>query len=750
MIKINTWRCLLLLISAALIFSNCSPDTRSSEKRNNASSNSEEEGTAKMVEILKSTHGQIDPMKVGYFLNTVRAENYKIIMEESQSIDKRLQANAQYAYELINSGKSAEAIMELQPLIEKFKTNGVDPNNIYAAHRLLALAYMRLGEQDNCIGKNNSESCIIPIQGGGIYTLKQGSETAIKIYEDMLKYKPDDLESIWMMNIAHMTLGQYPDKVPPQWLVPPEVFNSEFDMLPFENIAGKLNISRVGLSGGSCVDDFNNDGFLDIIASSWGIYDQVRIFLNNGDGTFTDHTEKSGIMGITGGLNMIHADYDNDGNKDILILRGAWFADSGKIPNSLLKNNGDGTFSDVTIASGLFSQYPTQAAVFSDFNNDGWLDLFIGNESSQNINAPCELFINERGFFRNIIEDSGLGYVRGVVKGVCSGDVNNDGWQDIYLSVLGQPNMLFLNEGDGSFRFKDVSQTAGVTDPLESFPTWIWDYNNDGHLDIFAASYNITNQKAPEILISSFYGKSYDNFVPKIYHNNGDGTFSEVSKKMGLSEPMLAMGSNFGDLDNDGFPDFYIGTGAPSFTSIVPNKMYRNNQGKSFQDVTTSGRFGHIQKGHAVSFGDFDNDGDQDIFHVLGGAFEGDVYGDAFFENPVGNKKNWVTLILEGTESNRSAIGARIKIATQQKNGREQIFYQVVSTGGSFGANSLQQETGLDEATAIKSIEVKWPNAAQSVQVFENIKINSFVKIVEGANDVEYLERKAFSFGLPQ
>src|SRR5690606_18429833 len=138
---------------------------------------------------------------------------------------------------------------------------------------------------------------------------------------------------------------------------------------------------------------------------------------------------------------------------------------------------------------------------------------------------------------------------------------------------------------------------------------------------------------------------------PKIYHNNGDGTFSEVSKKMGLSEPMLAMGSNFGDLDNDGFPDFYIGTGAPSFTSIVPNKMYRNNQGKSFQDVTTSGRFGHIQKGHAVSFGDFDNDGDQDIFHVLGGAFEGDVYGDAFFENPVGNKKNWVTLILEGTES---------------------------------------------------------------------------------------------------
>ena len=108
---------------------------------------------------------------------------------------------------------------------------------------------------------------------------------------------------------------------------------------------------------------------------------------------------------------------------------------------------------------------------------------------------------------------------------------------------------------------------------------------------------------------------------------------------MRLAEPIFAMGSNFGDLDNDGFLDFYIGTGAPSFTALVPNKMYRNNNAKTFQDVTTSGRFGHIQKGHAVSFGDFDNDGDQDIFHVLGGAYEGDVFTDAFFENPIGNKK---------------------------------------------------------------------------------------------------------------
>ncbi len=741
---------LLFVVIVMLNMNSCSSDNKQLKEQSQLTAESEEDGTAKMVKLLKEAHAQIDPMKVGYHLNSIKAENFKSQMIAAGSINEQLQANAQYAYELINAGKSAEAIVELHSLIEKFEKNGVDKKNIYNAYRLLALAYMRLGEQDNCIAKNNSESCIIPIQGEGVYSLKQGSETAIGIYENMLKINPEDLESMWMLNIAYMTLGQYPDKVPAQWQIPLSAFKSDYEMPAFKNIANQLAISTVGLSGGSCVDDFNNDGLLDIIASSWGIYDQVKVFLNNGNGTFRDHTEKSGIKGITGGLNMIHADYNNDGFKDVLILRGAWFADSGKVPNSLLKNNGDGTFSDVTIACGLLSKHPTQTATWNDFNNDGWLDLFIGNETSQKIDAPCELFLNDKGLFKNITDQAGLGQIRGMVKGVTSGDVNNDGWQDIYVSILGHSNKLFENSGTSSgnanIHFKEVTQVAGVGEPIESFPTWMWDYNNDGNLDIFAASYNISSQKAAEILTSNFLGNSFDSFVPKVYQNNGDGTFSERSKEMGLSEPMFAMGSNFGDLDNDGFLDFYIGTGAPSFTSLVPNKMYRNNKGESFQDVTTSGRFGHIQKGHAVSFGDFDNDGDQDIFHVLGGAFEGDVFGDALFENPIGNQKSWLTLVLEGTTSNRGAIGAKIKITTQQKNGTEQVFHQVVSTGGSFGSSSLQQEIGLDEAVVIKEIEIKWPNAAQSIDLYENININHFVKITEGSKEVEYLERPAFSF----
>ncbi len=742
---------LLFFVSIIYTINSCSSDDKPLKNQIDLPSEQKEDGTAKMVKLLKKAHNQIDPMNVAYHLNSFRVENFKSIMNNAGSLSEQLQANFNYAYELINAGKSAEAIMELHSLIEKFEKNGVSADGIVSAYRLLATAYMRLGEQDNCIGKNNSESCIIPIQGGGVYSLKQGSVTAIQIYENILKSNPDDLESLWMLNVAYMTLGQYPDQVPSQWRIPLNAFHSDYEMQPFKNVSMQLNISTIGLCGGSCMDDFNNDGFLDIIASSWGTNDQVKIFFNNGDGTFKDQTEFSGIKGITGGLNMIHADYNNDGYKDVLVLRGAWFDGSGKIPNSLLKNNGDGTFSDVTLESGLLSRYPTQAATWSDFNNDGWLDLFIGNESSQNIDAPCELFINEKGIFRNITEQTGLGQLRGLVKGVTSGDVNNDGWQDIYVSVLGQSNKLFLNKGasvgSSGIQFEDATHIAGVQDPFESFPTWIWDFNNDGNLDIFAGPYNTnTTQKPAAILASSYFGKSFNEFVPKNYQNNGDGTFTEMSKKMGLSEPMHAMGSNYGDLDNDGFLDCYIGTGSPDYTSLVPNKMYRNNKGKTFQDVTTSGRFGHIQKGHAVSFGDIDNDGDQDIFHVLGGAYEGDVFGDAFFENPIGNKKSWITILLEGTSSNKSAIGARIKITTQQKNGKKQIFHQFVSTGGSFGSSSLQQETGLDDAVAIKEIEIRWPNAAQTVEVFENIDINRFVKITEGGNDAEYLERQAFSF----
>ncbi len=189
------------------------------------------------------------------------------------------------------------------------------------------------------------------------------------------------------------------------------------------------------------------------------------------------------------------------------------------------------------------------------------------------------------------------------------------------------------------------------------------------------------------------------------------------------------MGSNFGDLDNDGWLDFYIGTGSPEFTSVVPNRMFRNVDGISFEEVTSAGGFGHIQKGHGVSFADLDNDGDQDIYAVLGGAYEGDNYPNVCFENPT-SENNWIILKLEGIKSNRSAIGTKLKLDLE--NGRT-IFYSI-NTGGSFGANSLQAEVGLGQSELIQTLTVIWP--CSKAQIFNSVAVNKKYTLTEGENEL--------------
>ncbi len=714
------------------------------------------DGTAQMINLLKEAAAEIDPMRISYFRNAYRAEQYGQHLQKATDFKTQLKGYEYYSNELLKAGDSERAVMMIEQLfgqLEHLKFE--DKQILYQINKLRALAYMRLGEQNNCLNRFNASRCIMPFEKDGVYEMQTSVRTAISIYEKLLAEKPDDFESMWMLNFAYMALGEYPEKVPPRWRLNPKEFRSDYEIPRFPNIAHKLGINTVGLSGGTCVDDFNNDGFLDIFASSWGFDDQIRLFINNGDGTFIETTQSSGLLGLTGGLNMNHCDYNNDGFLDVFVLRGAWFDAYGTIPNSLIRNNGDGTFTDVTVEAGLLSHYPTQTAAWADFNNDGWLDVFIGNESLRENNPyPCELYINNgNGTFTNKIEASGLLPLKAMTKGVTAGDVDNDGYPDLYISYLNASNRLLINNGanpEGIVSFRDAPSKSQVIEPISSFPCWMWDYDNDGWQDIFVASFNLNYAESNSSVVAATAAMNYRGQLaggePRLYRNNGDGTFTEKSKAMNLTEGMFAMGSNYGDIDNDGWLDFYLGTGEPSYTAVVPNKMFRNNAGKTFQDVTTAGGLGHVQKGHAVGFGDFDNDGDQDIFSVMGGAYEGDVFGDALFLNPMGTENNWVTLVLEGTISNRSAIGARVKIEAATIDGEELVFHRTVNTGGSFGGNSLQLETGLGKAAIVNSITVQWPNAQRTVETFRNIEVNRVLKLKEGSGRVEYLERRQFQF----
>ena len=681
--------------------------------------------TFSMVDTLKTLYLEGNPINY-YHWNEKLAALYLAQISKVEP-EKKIITWFKYCQQLLKAGEIQTCINEIENLIIRQQLTYQDliTKDLLPIIDLLAISYLRLGEVNNCQNNHNSYSCILPLKDQAFHIDVNGSKKAIEIYTQIYEKFPNDNYK-WLLNLAHMTIGEHPNNVPERYRINYPNWNIEQKKIKaFKEVSLKLGIAQDGLSGGVSIDDFNNDGLLDIFITSYGMSDQSKLYTNTSNG-FIDTTEEAGLTGIVSGLNCIHADYDNDGNIDIFVLRGAWLGEGGNHPNSLLKNNGDGTFTDVTKSAGLLSFHPTQTASWADVNNDGYLDLFIGNESNEKQSHPCELYINQKdGSFIEESSNYNLSSIEGFIKGVVFGDINNDKWPDLYISVMGGNNLLFKNNFG---KFENISETAGVQGPNFSFPTWFWDVNNDGFNDILVASYDTRNiQNVAGDFVKELQGEKVLSDKSKLYINNGDETFSEQSNAFNIDKSFYAMGSNFGDLDNDGWLDFYIGTGSPEFTSVVPNRMFRNVDGISFEEVTSAGGFGHIQKGHGVSFADLDNDGDQDIYAVLGGAYEGDNYTNVCFENPT-FENNWVILNLEGVQSNRSAIGTKLKLDLD--NGRT-IFY-TINTGGSFGANSLQAEIGLGQSEMIQTLTIIWPSS--DTQIFNSVAVNKKYKLSEGQN----------------
>jgi hypothetical protein len=682
-----------------------------------------------------------------YYANKLRARNMLKKAKQSGS-SASFKQKMRLGYELLSAGETQAAIKAFQRIEAEMDSLGEkDAKSRFRLASALAISNLRLGEQENCIANHNPESCIMPIAGGGVYQLTRGPEKAAKIYLKLLKKKPEMIEARWLLNLCHMTLGTWPDSVPEAYRINPAAFASNQEIGRFPDVAMRLGVDENATAGGICLEDFDQDGDLDIIVSAMALDAQMKYFRNEGDGSFSDQTEQSGLSGQLGGLNINHADFNNDGFADVLVLRGGWGQKGGEIPNSLLQNNGDGSFTDVTREAGVFQMRPTQAAAWADFNLDGWLDLVVFNESSKQDNYPTECYLNQKdGTFVDMAAEAGLTHI-GYFKGVVAADFNNDGAADLYVSDFKGENLLYLNEtqsGDGAIRFKESGILAGVALPKESFPVIAWDYNHDGLEDIMVFSYSLKNSVE---VIKDYLGQPFNlEFKPALYRNMGDGTFEESASEAGLRKALLAMGVNFGDLDNDGWLDIYVGTGAPNYEVLFPNRMFRNDGTGKFQDVTTSGGFGHIQKGHGIAFGDWDRDGDQDVYANMGGAFEGDIFQNALFQNP-GHGNNWIVLRLEGVKSNRAAIGARVKLVVTE-NGKPREIFRTVSTGGSFGSAPFQVEVGLGKAAFVDQLEIRWPVANAAPQLISNLQANHAYHIKEGESVAKELAYSPIS--LPQ
>jgi hypothetical protein len=371
--------------------------------------------------------------------------------------------------------------------------------------------------------------------------------------------------------------------------------------------------------------------------------------------------------------------------------------------------------------------------VWADIDNDGFLDLFIGNEK-----APCQLFHNNGdGTFEDISHAAGIDQMT-FAKGVTAADYDQDGYVDFFVSVFNGTKYLYHN--NHNLTFTDVAKEAGVQDSTFSFATWFFDYDNDGWPDIFLTGYSLNSI---DDVLRSYLKQPVaqaQRKTLKLFRNMHNGTFQDVTEQVGLDRVFMPMGSNFGDIDNDGFLDIYLGMGNPSFVSMMPHVLLRNNEGKSFVDVTASSGTGELHKGHAIAFADLERRGQEDIIAEIGGAVPADRHALRLFRNP-GNDNDWINVRLTGVKSNRSAIGAEIKVTVENDGHGSRSIYRTVGQTSSFGGNPLEQHIGLGHGARILSIDTWWP-ATNTRQHFAHIDKNQFISIKEFSAEYVKLDRK--------
>ena len=343
-------------------------------------------------------------------------------------------------------------------------------------------------------------------------------------------------------------------------------FHSGVDIGKFRDVGHLLGINRFNQAGGGIMDDFDGDGLLDIVVTTMDPAGSMAIYHNKGDGTFEDRSEAAGVTDQLGGLVCYQTDYNNDGRLDVFIPRGAWLPHAGT-PIALAQRRRRPLHATSRRKPACSIPFNSNAAAWADYDNDGWLDLFVACEKQ-----PNRLYHNRRdGTFEEVAAKAGVdGKGQDFYKGCTWIDYDNDRYPDLFVNCMSGLARLYHNERDGSF--SDVTGEMGIDGPRGGFACWSWDYDNDGWLDIFATSYD----RSLNDVVRGLVGRKHAKASSRLFHNQGGKGFENRIEEAGLDMVFSAMGCNFGDFDNDGWLDFYLGTGDPDLGTLVPNRMFKN------------------------------------------------------------------------------------------------------------------------------------------------------------------------------
>jgi ASPIC and UnbV/FG-GAP-like repeat len=519
----------------------------------------------------------------------------------------------------------------------------------------------------------------------------------------------------------------------------------------FSNPYANIMAGYTALGASATVADYDGDGYDDVFVTDSKLDGKNHLYHNNHNFTFTDVAEQAGVAGGNDEQNATSAslwfDYNNDGRPDLFVVR---FGHS-----TLYENLGGGKFRDVTKKAGLDRYSNAIKALAFDYDRDGQLDLFVGSyfqpinifkpesprffpesfETANNGGGITVYHNNGNGTFTDVTKKAGFN-LSGWTLDMGHGDADNDGFDDLYIACDFGTDRFFHNNGNGTF--SDITETAIGFDTKKGMNVDWGDYDNDGLLDIYVT--NITDDYMRE-----------GNFL---WHNNGDLTFTDVSRETGTAETGWGWGAKFFDYDNDGWLDLYVVNGWVSAgkESYVPDvfkmvttpgidfadarnwppmgnkslsgyekkKLFHNEHGQTFRNDAARHGLDSVRDGRGIAIADFDNDGRLDMFVANA---NGDPY---LYRNTMPTGPHWVQFALTGTTSNKAAVGAQVRLTA---GGTTRL--QFINGGNSFaGQSSNRVHFGLGDVAKIDQIEVRWPTGKR--EVFTGIEADKLNRIMEG------------------